>query len=243
MADPIEIQPGERETLISAGDVQEFFADVRSDVELFLSETFTGSGERAAPDDRGKIGASRGTEVIAYCPQTASSPARVELSPTGKRVSLGTDGFYFDRQTRVKYDVFQESASSLTDVSADQTANLASGASQTTTIGADAGEVWTVSAMKLFAVQEGNWSSGQHSFEVQTEGTTIELAYGQAEYNEPLEFASGQWAQANLTARRDIIGSRIDADEGLDVVYRNNADDTRLKDREIRFRFEVTQIG
>jgi hypothetical protein len=100
MGQAIQIDPGERRTLISSGDVREFFADIVGNVELELSETFAGtSSERAAPDDRGRIAAARGTEVVAFNP--AGSSGEIELSPTGREPDLSGDGFYFERQQRV----------------------------------------------------------------------------------------------------------------------------------------------
>jgi len=100
MGQAITIDPGERRTLISSGDVREFFADIVGNVELELSETFAGtSSERAAPDDRGRIAAARGTEVVAFNP--AGSSGEIELSPTGREPDLSGDGFYFERQQRV----------------------------------------------------------------------------------------------------------------------------------------------
>lgn len=263
MADPIEIAPGDRETIISSNDVQEFFADVRSDVELLLSDTFGGSGERAAPDDRGKLAASHGTQVVAYNP--GSSPARIELSPTGRTAGLTTDGFYFDRQTRVRQetDVYLQSSTSIVEINADQTATNAGGFTATL-ISPDGGEVWTLKALYLNAPEiKSNVFDGQsHSFTVETEQAGVELGFGAVTRTasstgglQRLRYQGGTFTEdpesgdavtttsALTAARDDILGTRFDSGNGLVVDYRNNTQADQTRDRIIRAQFEVTQVA
>jgi hypothetical protein len=264
MADPIEIEPGERETLISSDDVREFFADVRSDVEVLLSETFGGTGERAAPDDRGKLAASHGTQVVAFNPGSAA--ARIELSPTGRTAGLGTDGFYFDRQTRVRQeaDVYLQSSASVVEINADQTTDIGPNVSATTVINPDPGEIWTLRGLYLNApdVASSVNTVQSHSFTIKTAGVGVEIGFGRVERSsatsgsgtQRLRYQAGEFIDepesgdtvttgSSLTADRDdMTGNKFDAGNGLVVVYNNNTQETQTGNRIIRAQFEVTKV-
>jgi hypothetical protein len=140
-------------------------------------------------------------------------------------------------------DVVLQSSFGVTGVNADQQTDLPASDTQVTTIRADAGEVWTISDIRLGAFANGSASSGTHRFTVSTEDVAAEISFAESNFSDDLLYGSGQWHTATVDSRTDMIGTKIDENDGIDVIYNNDTDATQTSDRRIRFQFEVTKVA
>lgn len=203
------------------------------------SEAVNGNGVKYPVGFSGTLGEKRGRPVYAHAPD---GDATVQIDKRGFNFIDTFLDVFADASDPASpsapSSIERNPSEGATEVNADQTQNVSSGNSQSSTVRADDGEIWELQKMRIFVQAIGSASSGDNQVTVQTEQEGIELAFGREAYNQDLEYDSGQWLQAN-TARTDISNFRIDSTNGLTVKYTNNTDDTKTRDREIRLQFRV----
>lgn len=149
----------------------------------------------------------------------------------------------------------QQSAISVKEVNADQTATIGTSGSQTTTVRADADELWRVAGLFISWDANADWDGGSDdtvTFTVETEKEAVE--WGFAEFSSVAGpghrpgYASGDWRalDGNATiarSRNNVDDQQISDTNGVNVVVDNQSTtDDMENERKIRFAFEVVSV-
>lgn len=226
----VSLQAGETASLLTldrfqAASVRPTGGDIRVGKEQTSARraTLTSAGDRTT-----KVALEDGETLYAYAEEDTA-------------VEYRREGFLDILFPRKEIDMFQQSASSITEVNADQTADVPDGDAVTTTVRADAGEVWRLKNAELYAHSVGSVNS--HWFDIATETEDIAVAKGESDGGDRIRYRYGGWDIATRTAKGSLEELRIDENDGMDVTYLNNTGATQTQDRQIRLQFEVTKVA
>lgn len=186
----------------------------------------------------------RGDPLYAVVDGDSGDKANVETR-VGRTVGEASNAY-------VRATTFAVSAEGTTEVNADQTASIAAGDSQTSTVTADNGEVWNITGFKFFWNADSDWDgSAADGVEVtvQSEQEAVEYAHAFANVvssGEELEFVSNTWQHGGSSlqeTRVDVKDHRIDDTNGVEVVVNNQSPNTNVGNkREIRFEFDILKV-
>lgn len=124
----------------------------------------------------------------------------------------------------------------------DQTSSVASGSSQTTSIYAPAGSVYSVQDLALDCHPDGNASSGSHLFRVFPLGGALQSLQGQSDNTLGVKFAWGYWVEGNqkkeptdpAVQNMQATSLKATSNASIDIQYTNNLDVAQDNKRVIR---------
>jgi hypothetical protein len=253
----ISLSAGNTEELVSRNDGQTLFLRADGDVRVAKHSQVARHGRQIPADSPAEIELREREETV-YVHADESATITYEwqgfsLSLFGREI-VRVNG---DESTgELPQNTARVAADSVTEVNADQTANVPNGSSQTTTVTADSGEVWTLSNIYLqynYDSSIGTDSGDRVSFTVETEKEGVIIGEGKTEPEGSFDqiqdwgYRGGQWytsrTDQNLVYGRDGMDrTRIDDTNGLSVTFTNNAGDPVTTTRNIRLQFEVTKV-
>lgn len=137
------------------------------------------------------------------------------------------------------------SANGTVEVNADQSSDIEAGEASTTTILADAGEVWKLQAVSVDCpdLTAPGSDGDDHRVILRTQQQGVELLYGKTREDNRLTFESGVWTTSVSESRTSDLNIKIDDTNGIDAVYLlgSDANGTAFSDRRFRFAFSVVK--
>lgn len=143
---------------------------------------------------------------------------------------------------RIPQDQQRRSSEGVTEVNADQTTSISGGSSQTTTVTADADEVWLLRGFLFEYTSDGV----DFDATLETEDQAVELGYadsvGAPGVGDSYFYKSGGWGGSGgyNGTRNDVLrGHKIDDTNGLNLVFNNTGSGSISNTRTIRYEFEV----
>lgn len=254
------IDQGEVKRIISreeAGDNDRFFVTSDEKLELSHSQTRVIGSSRVLPANYPSEVRPFGTAVYAHSPDAQAS---VNVDTQGFSLRLfGREIVGIDAGESIgDAPVDQQRRGALTrqEVNADQTSDLTDGQSETTTITADANELWELKKLFLEAPDDYTATTGDKTIEWEVRTEQQGVVVGQARVRATagnqlrgLEYRAGTWrmvgtgSSANLELSLDNLDDIvIDDSNGLQFEFKNDSRETADSTRKIRAQFAVTSV-